>query len=95
MDKLNTISDLKLYHYESCPYSAITRQVIEEIGISIEKRDILLNPRYRIELIKGGGKPQVPALRIERMQGETQWLYESEEIIRFLHEYVSRLALAS
>jgi len=95
MNNCNTINDLTLYHYQSCPYCTITRQVMAEIGISVEKRDVLLNPQHRIGLITGGGRPQVPALRISRGQSETHWLYESEDIIKFLHEYVSCSALAS
>jgi len=35
-------------------------------------------------LIEGGGKTQVPCLRIEGSDGEVQWMYESDDIIRFL-----------
>lgn len=95
MTILNQVTSLKLYQYQSCPYCAATRQVVNQTGLYIEARDIQLNTQYREELIAGGGKPQVPALRIEQIDGETQWLYESNEIIDFLHEYVSHLALAA
>ena len=32
----------------------------------------------------GGGKRQVPCLRIEATPGEVQWLYESMDIIAYL-----------
>lgn len=95
MTNFNNVSSLKLYQYQSCPYCAATRDVINQTGLYIEERDVLLNPEYRKELIVGGGKPQVPALRIEQANDETLWLYESTEIIDFLHNYVAYLAIAA
>lgn len=95
MNNLNTVTSLKLYQYQSCPYCAITRQVVNQTGLYIEERDVQLNDEYLQELIAGGGKPQVPALRIETIDNKTEWLYESSDIIDFLHEYVSHLAVAA
>jgi len=87
------IKKLALYHYQSCPFCGITREAIKymEKGASgkpatyqIDQRDILKQPKYRKELINGGGKPQVPCLRIETNNGTIQWLYESRDIIAFL-----------
>ena len=36
------------------------------------------------ELIKGGGKTQVPCLRIDDGIGNVQWMYESDDIIQYL-----------
>ena len=38
------------------------------------------------ELIRGGGRPTVPCLRIENDKGEVQWMYESLDIIDYLAE---------
>jgi len=35
-------------------------------------------------LMQGGGKTQVPCLRIEQADGSVQWMYESDDIIRYL-----------
>ena len=35
-------------------------------------------------LIQGGGKTQVPCLRIEQADGSVEWMYESNDIIRYL-----------
>lgn len=35
-------------------------------------------------LMRGGGKTQVPCLRIEQADGSVQWMYESDDIIRYL-----------
>lgn len=39
---------------------------------------------HRQELVQGGGKGQVPCLRIETEQGEVSWMYESDDIIRYI-----------
>jgi glutathione S-transferase len=35
-------------------------------------------------LMAGGGKTQVPCLRIEHANGDVEWMYESDDIIRYL-----------
>ena len=35
-------------------------------------------------LMQGGGKTQVPCLRIEQMDGSVEWMYESNDIIQYL-----------
>ena len=37
-----------------------------------------------MDLLNGGGKTQVPCLRIDNPDGETQWMYESDDIINYL-----------
>ena len=41
------------------------------------------NRENRSELISGGGKGQVPCLRIDDGSGNVQWMYESDDIIRY------------
>jgi glutathione S-transferase len=41
------------------------------------------DPKHHLELLKGGGKGQVPCLRIES-QGQIEWMYESDAIINYL-----------
>lgn len=76
--------NLALYHYDSCPFCAKTRRAIDKLGLEIELRNIEKNNQHRIELQRGGHKTQVPCLRIEQAKGDTQWLYESDDIIEFL-----------
>jgi len=40
--------------------------------------------RDTAELIAGGGKIQVPCLRVENKDGDVRWIYETSEIIRYL-----------
>jgi glutathione S-transferase len=35
-------------------------------------------------LMQGGGKTQVPCLRIEQADGTVEWMYESDDIIQYL-----------
>ncbi len=46
--------------------------------------DTCLCGRLNAELIAGGGKLKVPCLRVGNEDGQTQWIYESGEIIGYL-----------
>ncbi|MFV0576768.1 MAG: glutathione S-transferase N-terminal domain-containing protein [Vibrio sp.] len=74
---------LALYHFESCPFCQKVRRSIAELELDIETRDIRQAPENREELIAGGGKGQVPCLRIEK-DGNVEWMYESDVIINYL-----------
>ena len=80
---LNT-NDLKLYHFMACPYCARVRNEIQQLGLDLELRDIHNSREFYSELVSEGGKSQVPALRIQRNDETATWLYESDDIIRFL-----------
>ena len=80
---------LILYHFETCPYCARVRGRMEALNLNIEKRDIRIEPNYRQELIDGGGKSQVPALRIAAEDGTVTWMYESSDIIDWLNSRFS------
>jgi len=82
---------LALYHYASCPFCAKTRRSIDELNIDVELRNIQLHHKHRIELQQGGHKTQVPCLRIDDENGETQWLYESDDIIYYLAQHQNEL----
>ncbi|RKR78880.1 glutaredoxin family protein [Marinobacter nauticus] len=84
-------TSFSLYHYRSCPFCAYTRSAMKHIDIKVEERDIARNPVYRAELIKGGGRAQVPCLRIESNE-EVRWLYESQDIVRFLQRHAAQAA---
>ncbi len=74
---------LTLYEYFTCPFCYMTLRAILQLGLEIERRDILKNSDYKQELIEGGGKSQVPCLRIENNK-QVAWMYESAEIIGYL-----------
>lgn len=55
------------------------KNFMEQADIKVPMKDTHANPAYREELIKIGGKPQVPCLVID---GKA--LYESNDIIAWL-----------
>ena len=65
-----------LYHFVGCPYCEKVRAYMQQAGITIPMKDTHANPANREELIKLGGKAQVPCLIID---GKS--LYESNDII--------------
>ena len=69
---------LMLYHFQGCPYCARVRDYLSKEGIQIPMKDIHENPVYGKELLKIGGKSQVPCLVID---GKA--LYESGDIIEW------------
>lgn len=38
-------------------------------------------------LVQGGGKGQVPCLRIEDESGSVSWMYESGDILRYINQH--------
>jgi glutaredoxin len=76
---------LSLYQFEGCPFCVKVRRQIKRLGLNIELRDAQNDPRWRQELIAGGGELQVPCLRIEEA-GNVRWMYESDEINAWLAE---------
>lgn len=80
------IDDLALYHYRGCPFCARVEHVLDELGIQVDMRNILSDRDYEAQLIQGGGKRQVPCLRIKHRNQPDEWLYESSAIIRELRE---------
>lgn len=80
---------LSLYHKDYCPYCKTTRKVIEALSLDIELRDVQFNKTNLQALLSGGGKQQVPCLRIESADGDVEWLYESQDIIQYLRNSVS------
>jgi glutathione S-transferase len=61
------------------------RRSAHKLNLPLEYRDVRENDRYRKELEEGGGKVQVPCLRIDR-EDNTEWMYESDDIIDYLED---------
>jgi glutaredoxin len=77
-------SGLTLYQYKSCPFCVKVRRAIKRQSLAIETRDAKRCDTARDELVAGGGRLKVPCLRIEEASGESRWMYESGDIIRYL-----------
>ena len=76
-------SALALYMRPSCPYCIRVSQFCSEAGIPLTQCSITEGSHLEA-LMVGGGKRQVPCLRIEAVPGEVHWLYESMDIIDYL-----------
>jgi glutaredoxin len=83
--KINsTTSKLSLYQFNACPFCVKVRRHIRKNSLNIELRDAKNCISYKEELITAGGAHKVPCLRIDHTTKQTEWLYESDEIIAYL-----------
>ena len=83
----NTRKRLKghqLFYFTTCPYCIKVRLALWWMELELPLKDIRLLPENKADLIAGGGKKQVPCLRIEDERGGVKWMYESRDIIRYL-----------
>ena len=76
---------LKLYQFYACPFCVKTRRSIKRLNLKVETRNAQTEGEFRNELELNGGKIKVPCLKIEGA-GEASWLYESNDIIKYLNE---------
>lgn len=79
---------LALYQFRACPFCVKTRRAMRRLGVDIPLRDAKEDPAWREQLEREGGKIQVPCLYIPGTDGDAEWLYESDAIIRYLTERV-------
>jgi glutaredoxin len=79
-------STMKMYQFKQCPFCVKTRRNIRRLGLNIELRDARNDPKWNNELITQGGKYQVPCLRLQNEDGSSEWMYGSDDIIRYLDQ---------
>lgn len=89
--KLNRdiIPNHQLFYTASCPFCIMVRTTLFAKGLKMELKDIAFDPQNRQELIIGGGKGQVPCLRIEKDDGTIVWMYESSDINNYIKNKLS------
>ncbi|MDB9975045.1 glutathione S-transferase N-terminal domain-containing protein [Candidatus Thioglobus sp.] len=80
---------LKLYQFYACPFCVKTRRAIKRLNLKVETRDAQTAGKFRKELEISGGKIKVPCLKLEGA-GEATWIYESNDIIKYLDERFSQ-----
>ena len=74
--------DLKLYVSDTCGFCRRVKQYIDEVGrTDIEYRNLSQSQEDAEELVRVGGKRQVPCLFIDGKP-----MYESADIIAWLKE---------
>lgn len=77
---------LTLYQRPTCPFCMRVFIALARLDLPVERRNITTDTQARNELIEGGGRQQVPCLRIQD-EGGTRWLYESADIIDYLEAH--------
>ena len=77
---------LILYQFRTCPFCVKVRREIHRLSLNIELRDAQKDQQHRAALLQGGGQIKVPCLKITDEQGNSRWMYESADIIRYLQE---------
>jgi len=75
------MNPLTLYYFLGCPYCQRVQDYLSKEGIDVPMKDIRKEPSFKEELIKIGGKGQVPCLVID---GKA--LYESLDIIEWFRK---------
>lgn len=73
---------LELFSMDSCPYCRKVKDYFKAHNIEFIERDVN-NPENARELMKLGGKPQVPFLA---NRDKNIYLYESDSIIKYVEE---------
>lgn len=79
------LSTMSLYQFYACPFCIKTRRALHKLNLPIKTRSASTGSPFRHELEQGGGKVQVPCLRIEK-NGISEWMYESSAIIEYLEQ---------
>tara|TARA_B100000767_G_scaffold273882_1_gene305300 strand:- start:4444 stop:4806 length:363 start_codon:yes stop_codon:yes gene_type:complete len=79
---------LTIYQFEACPFCVKVRRFIRKNSLKIDIKDAKNNKTFKAELVNEGGKHKVPCLRIDRINSKTEWLYDSNEIIKFLNKLI-------
>jgi len=83
VDRSGAEIDLILYKYDACPFCVRVKLEIDRLGLPVPTRDTHRDPGAQAELVKLGGKSQVPMLMVNGRP-----MYESADIIRFLEQEV-------
>ncbi len=76
--------NLALYQFQTCPFCIKVRQEMRRLSLPIEHRDAQKDTAHRTALLHGGGAIKVPCLKISDGSGQSQWLYDSADIIAYL-----------
>lgn len=76
--------NLVLYQYRTCPFCIKVRQEMRRLSLGIERLTVQKVGKNREDLMLGGGQVKVPCLKITDQAGNSQWLYDSGEIVAYL-----------
>jgi glutathione S-transferase len=77
-------NSLALYYSQYCYFcQKVLMFLRSKDALCVELRSTS-DRQFAVELMQGGGKTQVPCLRVKDLQGSSQWMYESDDIISYL-----------
>ena len=76
--------NLSLYQFRTCPFCVKVRREMRRVSLNIALLDAQPDGPIRGDLIRGGGKAMVPCLKITDAEGNSEWMYESGQIIQYL-----------
>ena len=77
-------AQFKLYQFKACPFCVKVRWSMKRNNMKIKLCDAKRNEEIAYELENQGGKLKVPCLKITHLDGSSQWMYESKDIIAYL-----------
>ena len=80
-------SHLELFSTRGCPYCVRVSRCIRRLALKIRLRDLWSDADAATELQREGGVQQVPCLKIAIPGQDTQWLYESADIVTYLNQH--------
>jgi glutathione S-transferase len=74
---------LALYYSKYCFFCQKVLMFLRGKDLDLDLRSTS-DREHAQALMQGGGKTQVPCLAIEQADGSVEWMYESDDIIRYL-----------
>ena len=86
MGRKKSLEGHQLYYFATCPFCIKVLLSLWKMRLRVPLMNIHRHTKYKQQLEEGGGKVQVPCLRIEKNANVT-WLYESDDIIQYFQQY--------
>jgi len=76
-------SSYQLYQYNACPFCVKVRRFFKKQSLNINLIDAK-QENHKKDLVENGGKQKVPCLKVQLKNKQNKWIYESDDIIKFL-----------
>ncbi len=80
----HALASHSLYQFPGCPFCIKVRRATRRLNLPLELRDASHGSDHRQVLLEQGGKIKAPCLRIDKADGSSVWMYESNDIITYL-----------
>lgn len=81
------VDGLTLYATRWCPFCIRVFRVLDRLGLEVDVADPTRDSAARDALWQARGRGTVPVLRIERPDGEVEWMPESADIVAWLRAH--------